>query len=440
MPSAPIDTGRPLRRRLGFLINPVAGLGGRVGLKGSDDVVDQALALGARPQSTQRALETLSTLREALRSARSAAPHWLTCAGSMGADCLQRAGFADFEICHPPASAQPPTQSAGARVLGSSSAADTAAATAAFLQRGAELVLFCGGDGTARDVHLVAGETPILGIPAGVKMYSGVFALSPRAAAGVALAFLRGQASIEDADILDLDEARYREGEWSVRLFAVARTPRAHSLIQASKQVIDEPPDSVSKSEIARHVVEHLEREVRGGASGEKLLVVLGPGNTVAAVSSALGIDATLLGVDAVVLSGDEGGVQLEQVQTDVAERQLLDLLGRHSHRHIVLSPMGAAGFVLGRGNQQISPRVMVAIGRSQLIIVATPSKLRVTPRLYFDTSDPELDRELYGSGYLPVITGYHRRRLVAVANPDRNDGERHEVARESSLGSAVVG
>ena len=438
MVQSAIDAEGPSARRLGFLINPIAGLGGRVGLKGSDEVVEQALALGARPRSPRRALEMLSTLREALRSAHLADPRWLTCEGVMGADCLRRAGFEDIEICHDPVArlADPGCEETSGSE--GSTAADTAVATAAFVERGAELVIFCGGDGTARDVHRAAGATPILGVPAGVKMYSGVFALSPRAAAWMAISYLQGEASIEDADVLDLDEVRYREGDWSVRLFAIARTPRAHSLIQAAKQVIDEPPESVCKREIARHVVAQLARELAGDADVEEL-VILGPGSTVAAVSDALGIKATLLGVDAVVVGDRQGGVDCREVHLDVDERRLLDLVERCSRRRLVLSPMGASGFLLGRGNQQLSPRVVASVGREAIVIAATPAKLRATRHLSLDTSDPELDRALFGSGYLPVITGYHQRRLVPVLDPDGPRSHRVEVAREPALSVAGV-
>jgi predicted polyphosphate/ATP-dependent NAD kinase len=198
---------------VGFLVNPIAGMGGRVGLKGTDGVVDQAIAKGARPSSHFRAEETLRALRRRYElTGTEPDVRWLTCSGAMGADVLASAGFGSVEVVH-----ESPNQCG---------AADTKKAVGRFAALGARIVLFCGGDGTARDICNVVGtDIPILGIPSGVKMYSGVFGANPTRTADILFEYLHGQLELASVEILDLDEEEYRRGEWVVRLYHEARTP-----------------------------------------------------------------------------------------------------------------------------------------------------------------------------------------------------------------------
>jgi predicted polyphosphate/ATP-dependent NAD kinase len=368
-----------VRHPIGFLLNPIAGLGGRVGLKGTDGVAQEALRRGARPVAPGRAAEMLGALR-ALLDATPRAPeiHWLTCAGAMGADALEAAGFEVGEICHRPGD---PTASE-----------DTRTAARRFAEAGAELVVFCGGDGTARDVHdATARRVPILGVPAGVKMYSGVFGVTPTRTARILLGFLQGELAPAEVDVLDTDEAGYRRGEWSMRLHGVALTPYEPSLVQGAKALLTTRSDREAKAAIAADLCEQIEAE-------PETLVLLGPGSTVAAIARRLGVEKTLLGIDAV-----RGGRRVA-------------VLRHHPRCRLVLSPIGAQGFVLGRGNQPLSPEVVRRIGRENLVVAATPAKLARTPLLRLDTGDAELDAQLARTGYLEVVTGYHLRRLVPVA------------------------
>jgi len=363
-------------------------MGGRVGLKGTDGVLDEALRRGATPVAPGRSAEALRRLKAAL-DADPDAPDidWLTCSGAMGEAALRSAGFGKVTVLH--AASEPPT------------AADTVAAVHEFLRAGAELVLFCGGDGTARDVTQAAGDgTPVLGIPSGVKMYSGVFGVSPEGTADLLLHFLRGDIGLARVEVLDLDEERYRQGEWAVRLTGAAMTPFEPSLTQASKQLISEAEDAQTKADIAAWLAERI-------AAQPGTLVLLGPGSTVQAVAEHLGVSKTLLGIDA-LLGGESAG-------RDLCETGLLELLRRHDRAVLILSPIGAQGFVLGRGNLQISPAVVRRIGLDGLRVVATPAKLRRTPCLRFDTGDAGLDRALSARGYVPVITGYRRQRMTPV-------------------------
>jgi predicted polyphosphate/ATP-dependent NAD kinase len=375
-------------KRVGFLVNPIAGMGGRVGLKGTDGVVEKALALGAQPIANTRAVEMLGALLRLLARA-SAAPaiRWLTCSGAMGEDALVEAGFerADLELVHAPSN-EP-------------ASADTRAAVERFLAAEMDIIVFCGGDGTARDICEVVGlDVPILGVPSGVKMYSGVFGTSPARTAEILVAFLEGRLVTTEVDILDLDEAQYRQDEWNVRLYHAALTPYEPTYTQSAKALIETRDDAEVREEIAESLHEQFERD-------PGTLVLLGPGSTVKSIADRWGVEKTLLGVDAVV----DGRL----VGRDLNERKILDLLSRHERHRLVLSPIGAQGFVLGRGNLQLSPAVIRAIGAENLLLVATPAKLARTPVLRFDTGDAELDRGLAGSGHVFVTIGYRRRRVV---------------------------
>jgi len=376
--------------RIGFVINPIAGMGGRVGLKGTDGVAAEALRLGAKPIANARALAALHEFKRLLDGVPNPpAIDWLTAAGNMGCDALRKAGFTRIEVVHT-ASSEPTAQ-------------DTRAVVERFLSAGVELVLFCGGDGTARDICSITGEaTPVLGIPAGVKMYSGVFGITPARTAEILLRHLMQQIGLASAEIVDLDEERYRRGEWAVRLHMAARTPFEPSCVQTSKALIAGADEDAVKDDIAAHLREAI-------AANPGTLFLLGPGSTVQAVGRALDIDKTLLGIDAVA----DGGV----VGKDLAERQILDLLDRYPDRRLVLSPIGAQGFLLGRGNQQLSPAVIRGIGIGNIMVIATPAKLARTPLLRFDTGDAALDADMISRKFFETIIGYHRTRLVKVAD-----------------------
>lgn len=346
---------------VGLIVNPIAGMGGRVGLKGTDGeaTLRRARALGAQPVAPLRA--------DAVESA------------------LETAGVEVRRVTPP-------------------SAAGTREAAAGFVAGGTDLVLFVGGDGTARDVCSAVGTVvAALGVPSGVKMHSGAFATGPAAAADAAIAWLSSQARrTRDAEVVDIDEVAVREGRMEVRLYGVLRVPDVPGRIQALKAA----GATAEEAELAGLAAEVVARLTPGS------LAVLGPGTTTRAVAAALGVESTLLGVDAVeVRSGGRGGV----VARDAGEAQLLAALhGRDAVA--VLSPTGGQGFLLGRGNQQLSPAVLRAIGPDRLLVIATPAKLAAlgTNPLYVDTGDAPLDAAL--AGHRRVITGRGREAVVRVA------------------------
>ena len=358
--------------RIGFLLNPIAGMGGAVGLKGTDGKADEARRRGAVPVTPRRAEAFFSAL---------AAWHpehitWLVCAGAMGEDVLDLTSL-DTVTAYVPA-----TQT---------SADDTAAAVRAFRGQDASLVVFCGGDGTARDVSLAAeGAIPILGIPGGVKMYSGVFAVSPEAAAELVALFSAGKTQEGDAEITDLDEEAYRNDTFSVRLHGIATTLREPALVQSAKEVVTGPGEDAAKDDIARTVIEDM-------APGT--LYLLGAGSTTARIAERLGFTPTLLGIDAV----RDGTL----VARDLDERGLLTLLASAARAVLVLSPLGAQGFVIGRGTGPLTPPALERIGVENIVVVATPGKLNHIAQLLVDTGKKELDVQLSQKRYLSVIIGY---------------------------------
>lgn len=375
---------------IGLIVNPIAGIGGRVGLKGTDDVLDKALELGGKPVAPEKMSKFLDTLSSLLKSENLNQIEWLTCANSMGEKYLEEFGDGPWEwdVVYGPG--EPTT------------AEDTKRACEILLSKDVGPVVFCGGDGTARDIWEVVGnEVPIIGIPSGVKMHSGVFGMNPEAVAFIIVRFLLGELDVADGEILDLDEERYREGEWHIRLFGIASTPNEPSYVQVGKMHAEAVPEEDMKTEIAEHIAEEMEEN-------KDALYVLGSGSTIAAISEEIEIDYSLLGVDAVY--------QGELIGKDLNEEQLLSLLEKYEKVRLVLTPIGAQGFILGRGNLQLSPEVIRRIGLEDIVVVCTPGKLRQTPLLRIDTGDDDLDREFRSREYLTVVTGYRTMKLCRIA------------------------
>ncbi len=380
---------------VGLIVNPIAGKGGRVGLKGTDGVLEDAMGLGADPMARQRAREFL----RAFKRIDDAAPEkvvWLAVGAPMGADLLHEANI-DHEVVFHPArewQGEAPDPHLTTRD-------DTIGAARAMSERGAALIVFCGGDGTARDVLGAVGDTvPILGLPSGVKMYSSVFATSPVHCAEVVNEFAAGELEVVDGEVMDLDEDRYRAGEWNIELFGMARMPHEPTLIQAGKMLIS----SVKEDDVIGEITDTVREEM---AATPGVLWILGPGGTIDRIARTLGLRNTLLGIDA-ALDG-------RTVATDLNEEGLLELLDEHTEARLLLSPIGANGFFLGRGNLPLSPEVVRRIGIGHIILVSTPAKLAATPVLHVDVPDPQLAREIADAGFFHVITRYRTRTMRRV-------------------------
>ena len=355
-------------KKIGFLINPVAGMGGRVGLKGTDGKVKEALKMGAKPVSFGKAKKAVECLKDYKNKMRI-----FSCSDEMGEKCLK--GF-DYEIVHNPKK--------------ETTAEDTKNVCKKFLEKNVELIIFCGGDGTAKDIYdVVDTKIPVIGIPSGVKMHSAVFGLTPSVTADIIIDFLNDNIIFRDAEIMDVDEEKYRKNILDVKLFGYAKIPYEPKFVQSSKSLFQSLNEEEIKEDIARYVIENMEKDV---------LYILGAGTTVKKIAELLNVDKTLLGVDVIK--------NKRIVAKDVNEKQILDLIKNEKKIKLVVSPIGAQGFVFGRGNQQLSPEVIKKIGTENIVIVAGKQKMLNTPNLLVDTGDEKLDKKL--RGYKKVITGYH--------------------------------
>jgi predicted polyphosphate/ATP-dependent NAD kinase len=373
--------------QIGFLVNPIAGMGGRVGLKGTDGVLKKAVMLGAKTIAPQKAEEMLSEFC-VISSSHHDDLAWITCDGDMGNKELEAVGIKNKQIVYSPSGY-------------TTSADDTKNGCEKFLEHHIDLLIFCGGDGTARDIFtIVDKKIPLLGIPAGVKMHSGVFGINTIATAKMLHEFINKRLTIGDAEIMDLDEELYRRGEWKIRLFGVAKGIVEPTYIQVGKVCFESVSDEDVKDELAEHINDELEKY-------PDWLFLFCTGGTIDYIAKKLNIQHTLLGIDAIY--------QKQLVGKDVNEEQILTLLKKYPKTKILLSPIGAQGFILGRGNLQLSPAVINKIGIDNIIVVATPSKLMHTPILRVDTGDKKLDHLFTKQGYLMVVIGYRLSRVVKL-------------------------
>jgi len=370
--------------KIGFLVNPVAGMGGRVGLKGTDNVSSKAAEMGAKPVSPVKAIEFLKRIKELELVSKI---HLLTCPGVMGQDEIHAAGLRAKRL----------PMSIGA----TTTAEDTRLAVKLMVEANVDLIVFVGGDGTARDVFDALNGNPtvlVLGVPAGVKMYSGIFAASPLDAADVLQVFLEGEAQTMDFEIVDADEEAIRSDRFSTRLYGLLKGPFVPMRMLGSKQITPESLDEHdNQMAVARFVVEDIDP---GGTC------ILGPGTTVKCIADVLGVEKTLLGVDI---------YQNKKVIKDVNEQKILQEVKDWSKTWIVLSPIGRQGMLLGRGNQQISSEVLRRVGRDHIIVAATKNKIQGIDGgvLRVDTGDAAVDDML--RGYIKVAVDYKEWRLMEI-------------------------
>jgi predicted polyphosphate/ATP-dependent NAD kinase len=371
------------RKKLGLIVNPIAGMGGKVGLKGSDglEIVTKAKQLGARPGSAKRAVDALtrlSSIKERI--------DLFTYPCDMGEEEAKACGFDPMVV--------------GKIKKGKTTGEDTKKAAEDMLRLEVDLLLFAGGDGTARDVYGVIGDRlPVLGIPSGVKIHSAVYGASPNKAGDLSALYLTGESPevrLKKAEVMDIDEEYFRKNMLSAKLFGYLKVPYIRRMVQSAK-VGGCAGETQALNAIAADVINNME---------EDCLYIFGPGTTTKTVMEYLGVGNTLLGVDAVS--------NRERIGSDLNESQLLELL-KGKKAKIVVSIIGSQGYIFGRGNQQISAEVIEMVGRENIYVLATMEKittLKGAP-LLVDTGDTKVDKIL--SGYMQVISGLGERIMLKV-------------------------
>ena len=367
-------------KKLGLIVNPIAGMGGAVGLKGTDGktTLKKAKALGAKPVAPARAELFLSYLKPLENEIQLAAA-----AGMMGVSEAQNSGF----TC---------------RIVGEekdeTDAAETKNAVKAMMNEGVDLLVFCGGDGTARDVmDVVDTRIPVLGVPTGVKMHSAVFAFNPESAARTTARFLFDGIPLREAEVMDVDEEAFRKGRVSARLYGYVLIPYEPDLVQSIKVASPTSEDELrNQAAIAIYVI--------GEVMEPGVVYILGPGTTTRTITDLLNEKKTLLGVD---LLCDK-----KIIAHDVSEKTILEMTKNRDVK-IVVTPIGGQGFIFGRGNQQISSIVVRQAGIRNIIVIATKNKIGQLRKLRVDTGDPLLDKELRGQ--INVITDYKEQNTMIV-------------------------
>lgn len=376
--------------RIGLIVNPMAGIGGAVGLKGSDGqaIIDEALKRGAVQRAPIRTLHALEYVRDLFDCLE-----FICFPGAMGEDVCRQAGVKPTVIGEMEAS-----------VMGTS-AKDTEDAATALQKSGVDLLLFAGGDGTARDICRVVGDTvPVLGIPAGVKIHSGVYAVNAEGAANIVRMLVEGEmVAIGPGEVRDIDETAFRQGIVKAKYYGELLVPNEGRYLQQVK-CGGRPVEALVLQDIAEEVI---------GQMNDDDLYIFGPGSTTGAIVEQLGLPNTLLGVD-VVQAGT-------LVAGDVSESILLNLIEEHQRSgegrccKIVITLIGGQGHIIGRGNHQIGPDVLRQVGRENIVVVSTPSKIEELEGrpLLVDSYDDEINQMM--KGLLPVVTGFESTVLYRV-------------------------
>lgn len=375
--------------RVGIVVNPDAGLGGKLGFKGSDGRAKEARKAGAQDRAGPRMALCLDRFAELLNSSLNRAgisPTLLAWDGRMGGDWITN----DYTSL--------------GETPDSTSADDTSSLVSQLIEHDVDVILYAGGDGTTRDIVNTLGEVkiPLIGVPGGVKMHSGCFATTPNAAAEVLFSFVIGDLMSSITEVMDLDEEIYLTGQWKVRMYGEALTPASPRFMQGAKQQVERS----SEAEIIEGLASHINELI---INDPELMVVWGSGGTLRLIGELIGQELTLLGID----------IQYQdKVYNDLNEQELIKILSTHSgNKLLLLSPMGGQGFLIGRGNLQLSPEVLRIIGIESILGVATPGKLTGLSNVRIDTGEESLDNEFKQRKFVKMLQGYRTTRVIRVAD-----------------------
>lgn len=390
--------------RIGIVVNPDAGLGGRLGFKGSDGRAKEAREAGANDRAGPRMHECLEHLVHILNTGLNRshlAVQFVGWEGRMGDTWLPTSmNESDFE--------------AVGVTPQSTTAEETTNLVNQLVDSNVDVILYAGGDGTTRDIVLALDstqteeeKTPLVGVPGGVKMHSGCFATTPKAAAEVVLSFGLGDLQCAITEVMDLDEEVYQQGEWRVRMYGEAWTPSSPRYMQGAKEQVERESEEDTLEGLAKHVDMLIEED-------ENLMVIWGSGGTLQRMGKHVDKSLTLLGIDISIGS---------TLHNDLNEQGLLELISNHVDdegnerpRLLLLSPMGGQGFLIGRGNLQLSPAVLRLVGMDNILGVATPAKLLGLDSLRIDTGDGNLDEQFKEKRFIKVLQGFRTTRLLRIA------------------------
>ncbi|TFG19775.1 MAG: ATP-NAD kinase [Promethearchaeota archaeon] len=376
------------QHKIGFVINPISGMGGAVGLKGTDglEILERAKKLGAEPQIQDRAKLFLNALNQVISNFILITPP-----GIMGGDACKDTNTPHILIKQHHYSHE--------LHLFSTDKADTQVSSRMIMDQGAEIIVFLGGDGTARDiVEIIQQKIPCLGIPGGVKVYSSIFAASPLHGAQLVAEFLKGNAPLIELEVLDINEQAFRENKLDVELYGFMLVPNIPLLIQGMKQTTPFTDDERENQQaIARTFVEEMTKNA---------YYIFGPGTTIRSIFEVLNLEKTLLGIDIVHNN--------QIIARDANEDQILKIVDNELVI-LVLTPIGRQGFVFGRGNLQITARVLEKIKKQNIHIICSRSKLATLPEgcIRTDIRDPEMDQHLIG--YYRVLIDYNEYKMIKM-------------------------
>jgi len=372
-------------KSIGLVVNPIAGMGGKVGLKGTDgkEILEKARQLGSEPEAplkAVRALEKLVPIKDEFTL--------FVAGGDMGENEAKKADL-NYEVVYTPSENE-------------TSVSDTTAVCETFEEKDVDLILFVGGDGTARDIHeAIESRIPVIGIPAGVKIYSAVHGNSPESAGKLAHDFINGvDLTLKEAEVIDLDEEGFRNDEVNIKIFGYMTVPQDETYMQNMKSPSPQS-DSEAQESIALHVIDNLEDDV---------FYIVGSGSTPSQVLKELDQPVTVLGIDIMK--------NKETVAKDVNEQEILETIGQERAK-LMVTPMGGQGYILGRGNQQLSSEVLKRIDKDDVIVLATPGKIQTLGRrdMLIYTLDDEINDKL--SGYYKVVVGYGRETMQKASAQD---------------------